>query len=130
MKPKQVLSRWVELMNTHDSDAIAELYHEDAVNLQIAIGSPLHGREAIRKDFADFFKNIPDTFTKIENLFEDGDWAILEWSGGGTFMGTGTPKPFNLRGCGFFHVIAGRIKLQRGYWDKHTWFSQVGLPLN
>ncbi|MBX9768721.1 MAG: ester cyclase [Bdellovibrionales bacterium] len=61
------------------------------------------------------------------NLFEDGDWSILEWSGGGNFKPTG--KKFALRGCGFFQVIDGKIKFQRGYWDKHTWFSQVGLPI-
>jgi hypothetical protein len=29
----------------------------------------------------------------VENLFEDGEWAILEWS-----------DPNGLRGCGFFQV--------------------------
>lgn len=126
MTPKQVLQEWVKGMNSHQAEALAALYHEDAVNLQMAIGTPLQGRKAIQDDFADFFKNIPDTFTQVENLFEEGEWAILEWSGGGTFKPTG--KKFTLRGCGFFHVIDGKIKFQRGYWDKATWFGQVGLP--
>ena len=29
----------------------------------------------------------------IGNVFEDGEWAILEWR-----------DPKGLRGCGFFHV--------------------------
>ena len=99
----------------------------DAINLQVALGTPLTGKQAIHNDFIEFFKTIPDTFTRVENLFEDGEWAILEWSGGGTFKPTG--KTFAFRGCGFFHVIEGRIKLQRGYWDKATWFGQVGLPV-
>lgn len=57
--PKQVLLKWVEAMNSHDVDAATSVYHEDATNLQVAIGKPLVGKEAIRKDFADFFKNIP-----------------------------------------------------------------------
>ncbi len=125
--PKQVLSKWVEAMNSHDADAAAAVYHDDAINLQVAIGKPLVGIDAIHKDFADFFANIPDTFTKVENLFEDGEWAIIEWSGGGTFGPTG--KKFTLTGCGFFHIVNGKIKFQRGYWDKHTWFSQVGIAL-
>jgi len=125
--PKAVLTEWVRLMNSHDADALAELYHDDATNLQVAIGVPLVGREAIRNDFRDFFKNIPDTFTHVVNLFEDGEWAILEWKGGGLFKPTG--KTFTLSSCGFFLVQAGKIYLQRGYWDKHTWFSQVGLPV-
>ena len=36
---------------------------------------------------------------------------------------------FTLQGCGFFHVGGGKIKLQRGYWDKASWFGQLGIPL-
>ena len=36
---------------------------------------------------------------------------------------------FTLRGCGFFHVVAGKIRYQRGYFDKVTWFGQLGIPL-
>ncbi len=125
--PKQILSEWVRLMNTHDPVALAELYDENATNLQVATGNPLLGREAIREDFRTFFSNIPDTYTKIENLFEDGEWAILEWSGGGTFKPTG--KGFSLHGCGFFRCNDGKIVFQRGYWDRFTWFSQIGLPI-
>jgi len=27
-------------------------------------------------------------------------------------------------------VVEGKIKFQRGYWDKATWFGQLGLPLS
>ena len=53
-----------------------------------------------------------------DNLFEDGDWAILEWS-----------DPLGLRGCGFFHIVAGKIAFQRGYWDKLSFLKLHGLPL-
>jgi hypothetical protein len=54
----------------------------------------------------------------IENLFEDGEWAILEWR-----------DPLGLRGCGFFQVVDGRIHFQRGYWDKLSFLRMHGLPL-
>ncbi|MEG4940187.1 ester cyclase [Microcoleus sp. F4-D5] len=62
------------------------------------------------ESFISFFQAFPDNCTHIENLFEDGDWAILEWSGTGTFVGefagvTPTGKSYTLRGCGFFHVV-------------------------
>ncbi len=41
-----------------------------------------------------------------ENIFEDGDWAILEWK-----------DPNGLRGCGFFQIKNDKIKFQRGYRD-------------
>ncbi len=128
MEPKAILTEWVRLMNTHEPEKLGDLYHEDAINLQVAIGIPLVGRAAIVEDFRSFFSNIPDTFTKIENLFSYGEWAILEWSGGGIFKATG--KKFTLRGCGFFQTTQSKIKFQRGYWDKMTWFKQIGLPLD
>ena len=54
----------------------------------------------------------------VENIFVDGEWAILEWR-----------DPLGLRGCGFFHVVNGKIVFQRGYWDKLTFLRQHGLPL-
>ena len=54
----------------------------------------------------------------VEHIFEDGDWAILEWK-----------DPLGLRGCGFFHVIDGKIVHQRGYWDKLSFLRMHKLPI-
>ena len=54
----------------------------------------------------------------VENIFEDGQWAILEWR-----------DPLGLRGCGFFHVVNGKILFQRGYWDKLSFLKQHNLPI-
>lgn len=54
----------------------------------------------------------------VENLLQDGEWAILEWC-----------DPKGLRGCGFFHIVAGRIRFQRGYWDRLSFLRQQGLPI-
>jgi predicted ester cyclase len=64
----------------------------------------------------------------------DGDWAAWEWIGGGTFKGKfygnqPTGKSFEIRGCGFFQFKDDKIILQRGYWDKFAWFSQIGLKI-
>jgi ketosteroid isomerase-like protein len=57
-------------------------------------------------------------FERVEDIFEDGDVAILEWSG-----------PLELRCCGFFHVRNGKIAFQRGYWDKLSFLTLHGLPI-
>jgi hypothetical protein len=54
----------------------------------------------------------------VENIFEDGEWAILEWR-----------DPKGLRGCGFFHVRKDRIVFQRGYWDKLSFLKAHGVPI-
>src|SRR5262249_42978978 len=132
--PREVLQEWVDAWQRHDAQRAASLYHEDATNLQVAIGEPTVGKQAILADLQSFFRAFPNSETHIENLFEEGDWAILEWSGSGTWRGEfagrpGNGKSFALRGCGFFHVVDGKIKFQRGYWDKATWFGQLGIPI-
>jgi steroid delta-isomerase-like uncharacterized protein len=129
---KQIIQKWVAAFNARDARAVAELYHEDAINLQVAIGIPLVGRVAIQENMKQFFEAFPDNYTNIVNLFEDGDWVILEWEGGGTLLGAmgniqPTQKHFKLQGCGFFQIVDGKIKVQRGYWDKETWFKQIGV---
>lgn len=116
IQPKAVVREWVEAFNRGDADALAALYAEDAVNHQVT-QAPVEGRAAIRAMFAKEFAQA-DMVCFVENLFEDGEWAMLEWR-----------DPQGLRGCGFFHVIGGRIRFQRGYWDKLSFLRQHGLPL-
>lgn len=105
MQPKQLLLLWIEAFNRADCEALAELYHDDAINHQVA-NTPVKGKASIRKMFKEEFANANMVCTP-ETIFEDGEWAIMEWK-----------DPKGLRGCGFFHVVNGKIKLQRGYWDK------------
>lgn len=135
MTPKQVVTTWAAAFNRRDAAAAAALYHENAINIQVALGDPVQGPQAMQESFAALFRAFPDSYTDVEYIFEDGDWAILEWQGGGTFLGefAGHPpngKKFTLRGCGFFQVVDGKIRFQRGYWDRATWFKQIGIPVD
>jgi len=108
--------RWVENFNRADADALAELYDENAINHQV-VTDPLHGREAIRNMFKTEFASA-SMICIIENIFEAGDWAILEWK-----------DPLGLRGSGFFQVHHGKIVFQRGYWDRLSFLRMHNLPI-
>lgn len=116
MRPKALVTAWVDAFNAHDPDRLAAFYAASATNHQVA-ETPITGRDAIRKMFEDGFASA-DMVCIVENVFEDGEWAILEWR-----------DPKGLRGCGFFHVKDGLIAFQRGYWDKLSFLRQQGLPL-
>ena len=116
VSPKQLVSLWIELFNKADVCGLAELYHDDAINHQVA-NEQVEGKENIRNMFAREFAAAEMVCT-VESFFEDGEWAILEWK-----------DPLGLRGCGFFHVVDGKIKFQRGYWDKLSFLRQHGLPM-
>ncbi len=116
MMPRELVYEWVEAFNRADPDALSAFYADDAVNHQVA-EAPVEGREAIRQFFADGFASA-EMVCLIEHVFEDGEWAILEWK-----------DPLGLRGCGLFHVVNGRIVMQRGYWDKLSFLRQRGLSI-
>lgn len=131
---KKLIRKWIEAFTKKDLEAVINCYADDAVNFQVAAGEPAVGKEQIRQDTAEFFRGFPDSYSTVENIIADEDWAAWEWNGGGTFSGEfygvqPTGKFFELRGCGFFQFENGKIILQRSYWDKLTWFSQVGLPI-
>ena len=115
-RPREVVAAWVAAFNRRDVDALAGFYSEDAVNHQV-VEEPVAGRAAIRQMFAAGFANAEMTCI-VGNIFEHGEWVILEWR-----------DPLGLRGCGFFHIVAGQIVFQRGYWDKLTFLRQHGLPI-
>lgn len=116
MSPKEVVAAWVEAFNAADVEALTAMYHPEAVNHQVA-ESPVEGRENIRDMFEREFGQAEMTCI-VEHIFEDGEWAILEWK-----------DPKGLRGCGFFRILQGRIVFQRGYWDKLSFLRLHDLPI-
>lgn len=77
MTPKEVLEKWIDCFNASDVEGIAALYADDAVNHQVA-NAPVAGKETIRRMFAGEFATAKMVCI-VENIFEDGEWAILEW---------------------------------------------------
>jgi len=116
MKPAEVLQFWIERFNAGDVAGLMELYHEDAVNHQV-VTDPLVGRDEIRRMFETEFARA-EMVCIPENIHEAGDWVILEWR-----------DPKGLHGCGFFHIVDGRINYQRGYFDQLSFFRQQGIPV-
>ncbi|MCL2049311.1 MAG: nuclear transport factor 2 family protein [Defluviitaleaceae bacterium] len=116
MNPKSVLLQWVEAFNNSDVEKLSSLYADDAVNHQVA-NEPVIGKTDIKKLFELELAQAKMTCI-VENIFEDGEWAIIEWK-----------DPLGLRGCGFFHIADGKIVLQRGYWDKLSFLKQHNLPI-
>jgi len=117
MKAIDLLHIWIERFNAGDVDGLMELYAEDAVNHQV-VTEPLRGRENIRRLFETEFARAEMTCIP-EKIHDAGDWAILEWK-----------DPKGLRGCGFFHIVDGKIVMQRGYFDQLSFFRQQDIPVS
>ena len=115
-EPKDILTQWLNAFNSADIEKLSNLYDENAVNHQVA-NEPVIGKKAIKKMFEQEFA-AADMTCAVENIFEDGEWVIMEWK-----------DPLGLRGCGFFHIQNDKIVFQRGYWDKLSFLKQHDLPI-
>ena len=116
MKPVEVLKLWIDRFNAGDVDGLMELYAENAVNHQV-VTDPLVGRDNIRRLFETEFARA-EMVCIPEKIHDAGDWVILEWK-----------DPKGLRGCGFFNIVDGKIKTQRGYFDRLAFFEQQGIRI-
>ena len=117
MQPKEVLKKWLDAFNRAEIQQLSDLYHDDAVNHQVA-NEPVVGKHNIVQMFTREFA-AAEMVCIPENIFEDKDWAILEWK-----------DPHGLRGCGFFKITDGKILFQRGYWDRISFHKLHNIPLN
>lgn len=116
MGPRKVVESWIDAFNKADADLISSYYADDAVNHQVA-NCEVVGKEAIHRMFQEEFASA-EMVCIPENIFQDGEWIILEWK-----------DPLGLRGCGFFQVRNSKIVFQRGYWDKLSFLKLYGLPI-
>ena len=116
MSPKELIQKWVDTFNEADAEKLSSFYSEDATNHQVA-NELVKGKAAIREMFKTEFENVQMTCI-IENIFEDGNWGILEWK-----------DPVGLRGCGLFKIENDKIIFQRGYWDKLSFLRSHNLPI-
>ena len=114
MTPKEILQLWIDAFNRADVELISALYSDSAINHQVA-NQPVSGKQAIKEMFRQEFAKAKMVCIP-QNIFEDGEWAILEWK-----------DPLGLRGCGFFHIVNDKIIFQRGYWDKLSFLKMHGI---
>ena len=127
-----VIRTWVNAANSHDPEGLAALYSPRA-QLLYTWGELLNGQESISAHFTDFFRAFPTWQKEPYSLIQsDHNWAALEWQAQATFDGpyrdaAPTGRSFQLRGCGVFHVVDGRIRLHRRYLDRKDWYRQLGI---
>jgi len=114
MAPSEIVKIWVKAFNSGDVGRLESLYTDDAINHQMP-NTAIKGKSAIKEMFSKEFKLAPEMNCIPVQIIEEGNWAVLEWK---------DPKGF--RGCGFFEIINGKIKTQRGYWDRLSFMKIYG----
>lgn len=119
-EPAEVIRRYVEALNRHDREAVADSFAPEAVwrlDGPLPISGTFEGREAILNDFFGAAGTLLDpgsTHIEVTGLVAAGDEVALEWT---SRARTRAGAPYDNRCMGLFTVRAGRITQVREYMD-------------
>ncbi len=118
MMLKNQMKEWVNAFNEKNARALSEMYHEDAMNFQVATDIQRNGRDEIFKMFEYEFENF-EMVCIPQRIVTEGNTVVLEWK-----------DPNGLEGCGFFTFEGTLIKSQKGYWDRWSFEQKQGKDYN
>jgi steroid delta-isomerase-like uncharacterized protein len=113
-KTQKIIHELIAAISSHDVEKMASLFTEDCLYEDVALGSVMHGREALKTGYRNLFSSIPDFKLELESLFIADDWVGSEW------VMTGTPttgENFSIRGASISQLQGGKIKRNADYYD-------------
>lgn len=87
MATEQLIKELVAAWNTHDPGRVAAWYTEDCSVIDVAIATPLAGRQAVRSMFEGYFRAFPDLEIVPEDIVIDDNRVALFWSATATHLG-------------------------------------------
>ncbi|MFN3848369.1 MAG: nuclear transport factor 2 family protein [Spirosomataceae bacterium] len=86
--PELLAQKQLEAYNAHDIDAFVEPYADDVEIYRFPDKLLYKGKETMRKDYGEFFKNTPKLHCELKNRIIQGNTVIDK-----EYI-TGTGKPF------------------------------------
>ena len=104
---------WIEALNRHDPQGVADAYLEEAVSRDMGRDMALLGREAIVESLATYVAAFPDIRWTISRLGIDTETltVYMEWHAFGTHLGPyhgvpATGRQIEVDGCHRVHDVA------------------------
>ena len=86
MNNKEIILAFIDLINAHNVDGLAQLMTDDHRFID-AHGNEVMGREKMVAGWRAYFGIFPDYSIEIREIFEDGDRFALFGLAGGSFQG-------------------------------------------
>ena len=94
MNPVDTVIQFLECINRHDADRLAELMTEDHVFID-SLGQAVRGREKMRAGWAAYFRMVPDYSIAVEETFCDGPVVVMLGVAQGTYAPDGQLREEN-----------------------------------
>jgi len=121
-----------DLFNSHDVQAAAAYFAEDADLRDVAVARPAIGPQQIAAVYARQLDAIPDSVVRIERMVAEGDTVAVEWTLSGTHLGRmlGIPptgKPVSFKGVSMLRYRTNMVVSDTRVWDLAGLLRQIGL---
>jgi ketosteroid isomerase-like protein len=94
MSPTEIVLQFMDRINQHDADKLAEFMTEDHAFVD-SLGTSVRGRERMRVGWKDYFAFCPDYWVSHEEIFENGNLVAVFGAAGGTIAANGKLPPEN-----------------------------------
>ncbi len=116
---QQVILALFEAFNRHDTEALVDLYSEDARIRSPGDIEPRIGREVVREIYGGHFENIPGVHDAVQNIIAEGDQGSVEFIASWDQPTDDDPNARgNLRIASFITVKNGKIIQDITYFDR------------
>jgi len=119
MDPIETVLHFLDLINRHDVDKLAELMTEDYVFVD-SLDHTVRGREEMRAAWRGYYAFCPDYWVSHQEIFQHGDLVAVFGSAGGTIAHKGELPPENKwRAPAAWRAVVegGRVKEWQVYAD-------------
>ena len=115
-----------------DLNAFFDLYTDDCIYEDKALGVVNHGKEALRKFYGTVLEMTPDFHAHYTNHATNETYGAAECIIGGTWSGElegvdATGKTFTLPAVSCVEIRDGKIARQTDYWNYKSMMEQLGV---
>ncbi|MDO3628148.1 nuclear transport factor 2 family protein [Mucilaginibacter sp. BT774] len=129
-----LISEHFKLLNSHNIQALASEYTDDAEIFSPNWQGAKIGPAGITEVYSRYYKTTPDLTYTVTNTIKSGDNIIVQYSWGGTMAKpeNGEPaymegKKYTLQCCAIFVIKNNKIIKETNYFDQVAYLRQVGF---
>jgi steroid delta-isomerase-like uncharacterized protein len=130
----ELMRRAFEALAARDLDALSTPWDERTLDVFVALGLEVVGRDALRDFFAEMFAAVPDLDFVVEEIHDvDESVAVGQWHLTGTFSGgpfqgiEPTGRRIEIRGIDVMRFEDGVLRRNDVYYDGLAFARQIGL---
>ena len=132
LTPEGTVRSYYDALNARDYARAAGPIAESCEWISMPTENRYRGPAAVVAGLKEFTTAFPDWRVEVERVISRGTFVVVEWRTSGTFQQPfrghePNGRQFSRRGCAVAEVERGRIVRYRDYYDRASFYAQLGL---